>query len=181
MKKKKKKRKKKSRSQGGGCLIYRLEVAGWRARRCATSRSNFDFHQRIMNRYANPRTRIITHSCDIVFSHAVNRGQARESKADTTPTLLAPDSHRHPDNKHPTPNPQQITTACVFVRIICHGSNPAFLYTEWREKCRQTREKNPIVSTDRLYLRRFRSIRSTRESFVRSDRDSSFFFFFFRG
>lgn len=27
----------------------------------------------IMNRYANPRIRIITHSCDIVFSHAVNR------------------------------------------------------------------------------------------------------------
>lgn len=26
-----------------------------------------------MNRYANPRIGIITHSCDIVFSHAVNR------------------------------------------------------------------------------------------------------------
>jgi len=40
---------------------------------CATLRSNFQFHRRIMNRYANPRIGIITHSCDIVFSHAVNR------------------------------------------------------------------------------------------------------------
>lgn len=40
---------------------------------CATLRSNFEFHRRIMNRYANPRIGIITHSCDIVFSHAVNR------------------------------------------------------------------------------------------------------------
>lgn len=42
---------------------------------CATLRSNFEFHRRIMNRYANPRIGIITHSCDIVFSHAVNRRQ----------------------------------------------------------------------------------------------------------
>lgn len=69
--------KKKESGHGGESLIYRILpfwiVSGGDVIGCATSRSNFDFHRRIMNRYANPRIRIITHSCDIVFSHAVNR------------------------------------------------------------------------------------------------------------
>jgi len=63
---------------------------------CATLRSNFEFHRRIMNRYANSRIGIITHSCDIVFSHAVNRacftGPTRHCAATRRGTMQRGDS-----------------------------------------------------------------------------------------